>query len=75
MFQVDKYRIYKKIGSGFSSDVFYALDQNNKEVAVKVYKVKYIDIFENEVLVYKELRHEHIVEMVDVYRDQEIVHG
>ena len=58
---LDEYRILRKIGTGYSADVFEA-ELNDRRFAVKIFKEETYDFAENEFQMGNKLLHPFIIE-------------
>ena len=72
----DKYKIFKQIGNGTWSDVYYGENSHsNKKVAIKKIKklklssTKMRDQIQREISIQKELKHPNIIELYEAFED------
>jgi cyclin-dependent kinase-like len=73
---MESYEILEKIGEGTYGEVFKARHvETGKQVAIKKFKDSYDDEYVRktalrEIRILKELKHDHIVNLIEVFRDQ-----
>lgn len=65
---LDEYRIVRKIGTGYSADVYEA-ELGERRFAVKIFKEETIDFAENEFQRGQSLRHPFIIDYDEYRRD------
>lgn len=68
--RLDEYRIVRKIGTGYSADVYEA-ELNDRKMALKIFKERATNFAENEFTRGKGLMHPHIIDYEE-YRQEAI---
>lgn len=67
---IGKYEIGKTLGQGYSCKVKYSRDtETGEKYAIKIIHQDKIDLVQNEVDFIRNLKHQHVIELIDVGKD------